>query len=94
MSEMSKVLDGMHDACREIDRQVDELLELVHAFKMTGNSYMAERLGKMAYVLRNQSRELHSLAGVMVGEYVKTVDQGTANMVGAALAVAVHRGSV
>jgi KaiC/GvpD/RAD55 family RecA-like ATPase len=86
MSEMERVLNGIHEKSRALREEADVLFDFSRAFLLTGNREMARRLSDMGVRLSKHSDELHPLGGVLVSEYVKNADQASRNMLEAALA--------
>jgi hypothetical protein len=85
---MSKWLDDLHKASREVDEIHIRLILLGVSFSETGNTVMAEGLRKLAYKLKSMSRVIHTAAGEAVSEFIGATQTQSDAMISALLEVA------
>lgn len=82
--QISSEMDGMADG---LAGESWHLRDLARAFEATGNMKMATDMREIAHQLDLYQNDLRDYSNQIVANYVHNVDQGTRNMMAAALGV-------
>lgn len=80
------ILDAIHKNSQIISRISRDLTYKASCHSEVGNDKVAEELYFYSEQLKRVSKEIHSLGGPMVDNYVKSVAEGNQNMMRAMLA--------
>lgn len=85
--------DKLCDAMNILTGSKHQLLSLAAAFGETGNERMEVVLRELAIAIAKANELVRAGTGEAISNMVRSTEQASANMIGAALAVAAHRPS-
>lgn len=85
---MTNYVDEMHDIAETLRFVAFDVRILADSFYGTGNTYASGRLDRVADKLEEQAKRVSDSCGDRVSSDLHQAQQGTANMIHAAIAIA------